>query len=151
MFDRRGFLLLAAVVAAAPALAEQRVSTDDDREIRYEQFGPEEGRAIILLAADGQVFAQVTAPLAAQGFRVIVPCLREQDDAVLGQDVLELMNALHIPEAVLAGAGQGGRVATQAAGLKPSRCVALLTLNSAPLAGFAEAVGLMAKAGYWRT
>lgn len=151
MFDRRGFLLLAAVVAAAPAFAVQRVSTDDDLEIRYEQFGPEEGRAIILLAADGQVFAQVTAPLAAQGFRVIVPYLREQDDALLGQEVLELMNALHIPEAVLAGVEQGGRVAIRAAGLKPSRCVALLTLNSAPLAGFAEAVGLMAKAGYWRT
>ena len=29
--------------------------------------------------------------------------------------------------------------------------VALLTLNTAPQAAFAEAVGLMAKAGYWRT
>ncbi|TFY90219.1 alpha/beta hydrolase [Pseudomonas kairouanensis] len=151
MFDRRGFLLLAAVVAAAPAFAVQQVSTDDDLELLYEAFGPQEGHAIILLAADVRAFAQVTAPLAAQGFRVIVPYLREQDEAVLGQDVLELMNALHIPEAVLAGVEQGARVATRAAGLKPSRCVGLVTLNAAPQAGFADAVGVMAKTGHWRT
>ncbi|ETK20305.1 MULTISPECIES: alpha/beta fold hydrolase [Pseudomonas] len=150
MFDRRGFLLLAAVVMAAPALAVQQVSTDDG-EIRYEAFGPEEGRAIILLAADVNAFATVSGPLAAQGFRVIVPNLRGQDEAAQGQDVLELMNALHIPEAVLAGVEAGGRVAVRAAGLKPSRCVGLVTLNSAPQAGFAEAVEVMAKTGHWRT
>ena len=151
MFDRRGFLLLAAVVAAAPAFAVQQVSTDDGLDMRYEQFGPSQGHAIILLAADVQVFAKVTAPLAAQGFRVIVPYLRKQEDAVFGQQVLDLMNALHIPEAVLAGVEQGARVATQAAGLKPSRCVGLVTLNATPQAGFAEAVAVMAKTGHWRT
>lgn len=150
MFDRRDFLLLAAVVIAAPAFAVQQVSTDD-QEIRYEQFGAQEGRAIILLAADVHVFADLTAPLAAQGFRVIVPYLRTADDAVLGQDVLELMNALHIPEAVLAGVEAGGRVATRAATLKPSRCVGLVTLNTTPQAGFADAVGVMANSGHWRT
>ncbi|BDB20407.1 hypothetical protein cym2001_37720 [Pseudomonas sp. CYM-20-01] len=150
MFDRRGFLLLASVVIAAPAFALQQVSTDEG-EVRYEQFGPEEGRAIILLAADVSVFAAVSGPLAAQGFRVIVPYLREADDATLGQDVLELMNALHIPEAVLAGVEQGARVATHTATLKPTRCVGLVTLNTLPQAGFAEAVGVMAKTGHWRT
>ncbi|MDO9342609.1 MAG: alpha/beta hydrolase [Pseudomonas sp.] len=149
MFDRRGFLLLAAVVLAAPALAVQQVSTDD-QEIRYEQFGPEEGRAIMLLGADVSAFSDVTAPLAAQGFRVIVPYLRTADDAALGQDVLDLMNALHIPEAVFAGAEQGARIAARAATLKPSRCVGLVTLNTAPQAGFAQAVGLMASTGHWR-
>lgn len=150
MFDRRGFLLLSAVVLSAPAFALQQVSTDD-QEIRYEQFGPEEGRVIILLAADVSAFSDVTAPLAAQGFRVIVPYLRTADDAVLGQDVLDLMNALHIPEAVLAGVEVGGRVATRAAVLKPSRCVGLVTLNTTPQAGFSEAVGVMANTGHWRT
>ncbi|KTB63510.1 alpha/beta hydrolase [Pseudomonas allii] len=150
MFDRRGFLLLAAVVFAAPAFALQQVSTDEG-EVRYEQFGPEDGRVIILLAADVHVFAAVSGPLAAQGFRVIVPYLREADDAALGQDVLELMNALHIPEAVLAGVEAGARVAVRAAALKPSRCVGLVTLNAAPQAGFAEAVGVMAETGHWRT
>lgn len=149
MFDRRGFMLLAAVTVCAPAFAVQTVSTDD-QEIRYESFGPQEGRAIILLGLDIKVFAAVTAPLAAQGFRVIVPYLRDSDD-VLGQDVLELMNALHIPEAVLAGVEQGARVAAKAATLKPTRCVGLVTLNTAPQPGFAEAVGLMAKTGHWRT
>lgn len=150
MFDRRGFLLLATVVITAPAFALQQVSTDEG-EVRYEQFGPEDGRAIILLAADVQVFAAVRGPLAAQGFRVIVPYLREADDVALGQDVLELMNALHIPEAVLAGVEQGARVATHTATLKPTRCVGLVTLNTVPQAGFAEAVGVMAKTGHWRT
>ncbi|OIN50758.1 alpha/beta hydrolase [Pseudomonas azotoformans] len=149
MFDRRGFLLLAAVVMAAPAFALQQVSTDEG-EIRYEQFGPQEGRAIILLAADVRAFSQVTTPLAAQGFRVIVPSLREADDAALGQDVLDLMNALHIPEAVFAGVEQGARIAARAATLKPSRCVGLVTLNSLPQAGFAQAVGVMASTGHWR-
>lgn len=150
MVDRRGFMLLAALAVYAPAFAVQTVSTDD-QEIRYERFGPEEGHAIILLAPDIKVFAAVTAPLAAQGFRVIVPYLRDGDDGVQGQDVLELMNALHIPEAVLAGVEQGARVAVKAATLKPTRCVGLVTLNTAPQPGFAEAVGLMAKAGHWRT
>ncbi|UII69375.1 alpha/beta hydrolase [Pseudomonas sp. HN11] len=150
MFDRRGFLLLASVVIAAPAFAVQQVSIDDG-ELRYEAFGPEDGRAIILLAAQVNAFAAVSGPLAAQGFRVIVPYLREQDEAVQGQDVLELMNALHIPEAVLAGVEAGGRVATRTAALKPSRCVGLVTLNTAPQAGFADAVGVMAKTGHWRT
>lgn len=150
MFDRRDFLLLAAWVMATPVFAVQQVSTDE-LEIRYEAFGPQEGRTIILLATDVNVFAAVTGPLAALGFQVIVPYLRVADDAVLGQDVLELMNALHIPEAVLAGVEVGGRVATRAAGLKPSRCVGLVTLNTAPQAGFAEAVGVMAKTGHWRT
>ncbi|HCT06062.1 alpha/beta fold hydrolase [Pseudomonas sp. BIGb0164] len=150
MFDRRGFMLLAAVAVCAPAFAVQTVSTDE-QEIRYERFGPEEGHAIILLAADTQVFAAVTGPLAAQGFRVIVPYLRDSDDGTLGQDVLELMNALHIPEAVLAGVEQGARVAAKAATLKPTRCVGLVTLNTPPQPGFAEAVALMAKTGHWRT
>lgn len=150
MVDRRGFILLAALAVCAPAFAVQTVSTDD-REIRYERFGPEEGHAIILLAADVNVFAAVTAPLAAQGFRVIVPYLRDGGDGVQGQDVLELMNALHIPEAVLAGVEQGARVAAKAATLKPTRCVGLVTLNTPPQPGFAEAVGLMAITGHWRT
>ncbi|WP_395606802.1 alpha/beta fold hydrolase [Pseudomonas sp. B22129] len=150
MVERRGFLLLAAVAVAAPAFAVQQVSSDEQA-FSYEHAGPEEGHAVILLAADVKAFAEVTAPLAAQGYRVIVPYLRSADDAALGQDVLELMNALHIPEAVLAGVESGARVAARAATLKPSRCVGLVTVNSAPHAGFAEAVALMAETGHWRT
>ena len=150
MVDRRRFLLLTAVAVAAPAFAVQQVSSDE-QVFSYEQAGPEEGHAIILLAADVKAFAEVTAPLAAQGFRVIVPYLRSADDAALGQDVLELMNALHIPEAVLAGVESGAQVAARTAVVKPSRCVGLITLNSAPQAGFAEAVAVMAQTGHWRT
>ncbi|MGB3123943.1 MAG: alpha/beta hydrolase [Pseudomonas sp.] len=150
MVDRRGFLLLAVGAVCVSAFAVQQVSTDN-QDIRYEQAGPEEGHVIILLAAEVTAFAEMTAALAAQGFRVIVPYLRAADDAVLGQDVLDLMNALHIPEAVLAGVEQGARVAARAATLKPSRCVGLVTLNTAPQPGFANAVGLMAKTGHWRT
>lgn len=150
MVDRRGFLLWTAVVVSAPVFATQQVSSDE-QEFRYEQAGPEEGHVIILLAADVKAFAEVTAPLAAQGLRVIIPYLRNADDAALGQDVLELMNALHIPEALFAGVEQGARVAARAAVLKPSRCVGLVTLNTALQAGFTEAVGVMAQSGHWRT
>ncbi|MCU1786093.1 alpha/beta hydrolase [Pseudomonas sp. 13B_2.1_Bac1] len=150
MVDRRGFLLLASVTVSMPTLALQQVSTDEF-EMRYEAAGPEEGHAILLLAADVGAFAEMTAPLAAQGFRVIVPSLRSADEAVLGQDVLELMNALHIPEALLAGVELGARVAARTASLKPSRCVGMVTLNTSAQAGFAEAVALMANTAHWRT
>jgi pimeloyl-ACP methyl ester carboxylesterase len=82
--------------------------------------------------------------LAAQGMRVIVPHLRghgsttflDKDtprsgqQAAIGQDVLDLITALHIPEAVFAGFGWGGRAACVAAALKPSRCVGLVSVKS---------------------
>jgi pimeloyl-ACP methyl ester carboxylesterase len=181
MFNRRRFLISTAVATAAlslgntlPAMAVQSPSwpilqaSTDVLDIGYYQAGPEEGRPIILLhGAGGDIhgFAEVVPPLVSQGLRVIVPYLRGHgsttlldkgapntvQEAVLGQDVLDLMNALHIPEAVLAGFDLGGRAATAAATLRPSRCVALVSVNSPPQSTFADVLVQLARTGKWRT
>lgn len=111
--------------------------------------GGRDDHAFALAAVEA--FAVVLGGDAQAGALAGVPYLRSADDAVLAQDVLELMNALHVPEAVLAGVELGARVAARTASLKPSRCVGLVTLNTQPQAGFADVVALMARAGHWRT
>ncbi|NWC95850.1 MULTISPECIES: alpha/beta fold hydrolase [unclassified Pseudomonas] len=175
-FNRRRFLMSTAIASAVlslPAMAMpaggvvHQVSTDL-LDIGYYEAGPEAGRPILLLhGADGDLerFAGVVPQLVAQGFRVIVPFLRghgtttpldkaapvSTQEVVLGQDVLDLMNALHIPEAVLAGFDLGGHAVTAAATLRPSRCVALVTVNSAPQPALAEVLVQMVRMGKWRT
>ena len=124
----------------------KQISTDL-LDVGYYEAGPEEGRPVILLHGfpyDIHSFVSVAALLAAQGHRVIVPHLRGHGSTVflnkdtlrsgqqgaLGQDVLDLMNALHIPEAVLAGFGWGADAAVVAAALKPTRVVGLVSANS---------------------
>ncbi|MFJ3482484.1 alpha/beta fold hydrolase [Pseudomonas sp. NPDC090202] len=153
------------------ALAPIKQVSTDILDISYYEAGPEEGRAVILLhgaAGDIQSFAGVAPLLAAQGLRVIVPYLRghgstvylddttprSEELAVLGQDVIDLMNALHVPEAVLAGYAEGGRAASTAALLKPTRCVGLVSLNQPPQdtpSVVADVVVTLAKEGKWRT
>ncbi|HEY9104574.1 alpha/beta hydrolase [Chitinimonas sp.] len=131
--------------AAQPPLSIKQVQTDV-LDIGYHEAGPEDGRPILLLHGypyDIHSYAAVIPRLAAQGYRVVVPYLRAHgstrflnaatprlaEQAALGQDVIDLMDALHIPEAVLAGFGWGGIAACAAAALRPSRCVGLLTVN----------------------
>lgn len=133
------------LVSAATTMAVRQVSAGP-LDIGYHETGPETGRPIILLHGfpyDIHSFVDVAPMLAAQGFRVIVPHLRGHgttrfsDDATprsgqqaaIGQDVIDLMDALHIPEAVLAGYDWGGRAACVVAALKPSRVVGLVSVN----------------------
>jgi len=144
----------APLIAAAARLTSQRLPTmpvrqvsTDLLDIGYHETGPADGRPVILLHGfpyDIHSYVEVAPMLAAQGYRVIVPHLRGHgstrfldaatprsgQQAALGQDVLDLMNALHIPEAVLAGYDWGGRAACVAAALKPSRVVGLVSVNS---------------------
>jgi len=148
----------------------QQVSTDV-LDIGYVEAGPEDGRAVILLhgaAYDIQSYAEVVPLLVAQGMRVVVPYLRghgstrvleeqapgTEEQSALGQDVIDLMNALHIPEAVLAGFQEGGRAASLAEMLKPTRCVGLMAANYLPQEkprAFAEIVASLVQNGRWRT
>jgi len=126
-------------------------------DIGYHEEGPAEGRPIILLHGfpyDIHSYVDVAPMLAAQGFRVIVPYLRgfgttrllsadtprAGQQAAVGQDVIELMNALDIPEAVLAGYDWGGRAACVVAAIKPSRCVGLVSVNSYLIQDIANAM-----------
>ncbi|MDB6144993.1 MAG: alpha/beta hydrolase fold family protein [Pseudomonas sp.] len=133
----------------------KQVSTDL-LDIGYYEAGPEEGRPIFLLHGypyDIHSYVEVAPMLAAQGFRVIVPYLRGHgttrfldkntsrsgQQGAIGQDVLDLMTALHIPEAVVGGFDWGGRAACVAAVLKPSRVVGLVSVNSYLIQNIAKA------------
>lgn len=111
--------------------------------IAYEAHGPVGGPAVILLHGfpyDVRAYDEVAPPLAARGCRVIVPYLRgfgptrlrdgvmrSGQQAALGADLLALMDALAIPQAVLAGYDWGGRAACVVAALWPGRVRGLVT------------------------
>lgn len=111
--------------------------------IAYEAHGPVGGPAVILLHGfpyDVRAYDEVAPPLAARGCRVIVPYLRgfgptrlrdgvmrSGQQAALGADLLALMDALAIPQAVLAGYDWGGRAACVVAALWPERVRGLVT------------------------
>ncbi|GJI95272.1 alpha/beta hydrolase [Duganella caerulea] len=138
-------------------------------DVGYHEAGPENGRPIILLHGfpyDLHSYAEVAPRLAQQGYRVIVPHLRGHgttrfldaatprsgQQAAIGQDVIDLMDALHIPEAVLAGYDWGGRAACVAAALKPSRCVGLVSVNSYLIQDISKAAlpaPASVEAGFW--
>ena len=115
-------------------------------EVAYEEAGPANGPPVILLHGfpyDIRAYDAVILPLAAAGRRVITPFLRgygatrflsaatprSGQQAVLAHDLLALMDALAIPQAVLAGYDWGGRAACIVAALWPQRARGLVTGN----------------------
>src|SRR5216117_4202764 len=115
-------------------------------EIGYEAHGERGGFPVILLHGfpdDARAFDTVAPPLAADGHRVLVPYLRGYgptrfldaaeprmaQQAAIGQDLLDFMDALGIPGAGLAGYDWGGRAACIAAILAPERVRALVTIG----------------------
>ena len=114
--------------------------------VGYAEAGPAEGRAIILLHGwpyDIHSYAEVTPLLAAAGYRVIVPYLRgygttrflsdatvrNGQQSVLGVDVIALMDALGIGDAIIGGFDWGARTANVMAALWPERCKAIVSVS----------------------
>ena len=114
--------------------------------VAYEEQGPADGKAVLLLHGfpyDVRTFDEVTPRLVAAGCRVITPylrgygatrflsrdTLRSGQQAVLAQDALDLMDALAIPQAVLAGYDWGGRAACIVAALWPQRAKGLVSVG----------------------
>jgi pimeloyl-ACP methyl ester carboxylesterase len=114
--------------------------------VGYAEAGPADGRAVILLHGwpyDIHSYAGVTPVLAAAGYRVIVPYLRgygttrflsgatfrNGQQSVLGVDVVALMDALGIGEAIIGGFDWGARAANVVAALWPGRCQALVSVS----------------------
>ena len=103
---------------------------------------------------DPRCYDEVIAPLGAAGCRVIVPYLRgfgatrflsadtprSGQQAALGNDLRELMDALAIERAVLAGYDWGGRAACIVAALWPDRVRGLVTVNSYNIQNIAAAM-----------
>jgi pimeloyl-ACP methyl ester carboxylesterase len=103
-------------------------------------------------------------PLAALGWRVLVPwlrgygptrflsaeTLRSGQQAALGLDLLDFMDALGIQRAVLGGYDWGGRAACVVAALRPERTRALMSINGYNIQNIATALQPAAPAQEWR-
>ena len=115
-------------------------------EIAYEESGPADGPPVILLhgwPSDPHDWDGVAPQLAAVGCRVLVPWLRgygptrfrdpaaprSGQQAALGSDLKDFMDALGIGDAFLAGYDWGGRAACVVAALWPERVRGLVSIG----------------------
>jgi len=115
-------------------------------EIAYEESGPPEGVPVFLMHGfpyDVRTYDAVVERLAAAGCRTIVPYLRgygptrflaaetprSGQQAALGHDLKELVDALGVTRAVLAGYDWGGRACCIVAALWPLTVRALVSAN----------------------
>ena len=114
--------------------------------IGYAEDGPPEGKPVILLHGwpyDIHSYVDIAPALAAKGYRVIVPFLRGHgtttflsadtfrngQQSAVALDIIALMDALHIPKAVIGGFDWGSRTAGIIAALWPERCKALVAVS----------------------
>ena len=126
-------------------------------EIAYHESGPSDGPPVILLhgwPSDPHDWDGVAPPLVEDGCRVLVPWLRgygptrfldrstprSGQQAALGSDVRDFMDALDIGSALLGGYDWGGRGACVCAALWPERVRGLVSINgynlqNIPMAG----------------
>ena len=125
--------------------------------IAYLEYGPASGWACIMghgFPYDAHAYDLAAPILAEAGARVIVPYLRgygptrflkaeaprSGEQAALGVDLLDFMDALNIERAVLGGYDWGGRAACIVSALLPSRVVALVSGNSYNIQNIAHAM-----------
>ncbi len=126
-------------------------------EIAYEEQGNADGWPVVLLHGfpyDIHAFEDVTPQLVSRGARVITPFLRgygstrflapttprSGQQAALGADLLSLLDALQIEQAVLGGYDWGGRAACIVAALYPSRVRGLVSVNGYNIQDIATAM-----------
>jgi pimeloyl-ACP methyl ester carboxylesterase len=141
----------------------------DTLEIAYFESGPPDANVVLLLHGypyDIHSYVDVIPLLADAGLRVIVPYLRGHGptrfldpstprsgkQAALGRDVIELMDALGIPRAVLAGYDWGARAACIVAALWPERCAGIVSVNGyliQDIAAALEPIRPELEAGFW--
>lgn len=134
-------------------LARVRTSVLD---IAYEHSGAPNALPVVLLHGypyDPRAFDEVVSIVAAAGFRTIVPylrgygptrflssdTLRSGQQAALGQDLLDLLDALEIRQAVLGGFDWGGRAACVVAALWPERVRGLVSCTGYQIQDIASA------------
>ncbi|MBV9126854.1 MAG: alpha/beta hydrolase, partial [Verrucomicrobia bacterium] len=114
--------------------------------VSYAEAGPADDPVVFLLHGwpyDIYSFIDVVPKLASAGYRVIVPSLRgygsthflsadtirNGQPAALASDIIDLMDALRIERAILAGFDWGARSANIIAALWPERCQALVSVS----------------------
>lgn len=124
--------------------------------VGYHELGPSHGEPVLLLHGfpyDIHSYVDVAPALAAEGCRVLVPHLRGHgsttfldaheprsgQQAAIGQDVVDFLDALKIKQALVAGYDWGGRAACVAAALWPERCTGLVSVNGYLIQDIAKA------------
>lgn len=125
-------------------------------EIGYLESGPPDGRPAILMhgwPSDVHDWDAVGRLLAEAGYRVLVPWLRgfgptrfrdpetprSGQQAAVGADLRDFMDALGLRDALLAGYDWGGRAACVVAALWPERVRGLVTINGYAIQDIANA------------
>jgi len=141
----------AAAVGVARSLAQnaggvERSVMTPVLDIGYEEHGPADGTAIILLHGfpyDVRSFDGVAGPLARAGHRVLVPYLRGYgrtrfrdpaaprmaEQAAIAQDLIDFADALGIDRFAVAGFDWGNRAACCAAALEPERIIGQVSIG----------------------
>jgi len=162
-------LALAASVAGATRLTPLHYVNTTRLQVAYYETGPSSGTPVLLLHGwpyDIHSYSQVAPALASSGYRIIVPYLRGNgpttflhresfrsgEQAALGYDIIELLDVLEIPRAILAGYDWGGRGANVACALFPDRCIGLVSVNSYLIQDLDHAwqpLAVPIEAGFW--
>ena len=157
------------VAAGLPRLGPVRQVRTDVLDVGLVDAGPPDGPVALLLHGfpyDVHSYVDVVPRLVEAGMRVVVPYLRGHgptrflsDDTVrsgqqaaLGADVVALLDALDVPQAVLAGYDWGGRAACVTAALWPERCTAVVAVNGylvQDIAAAARPLPPALEAGFW--
>jgi pimeloyl-ACP methyl ester carboxylesterase len=114
--------------------------------VGYAEAGPADGAPVILLHGwpyDIHSYVDVAPLLASAGYRVIIPYLRgygttrflaadtmrNGQPSALAVDIIALMDALKIGQAIVAGYDWGARTANIMAALWPERCRAMVSVS----------------------
>jgi pimeloyl-ACP methyl ester carboxylesterase len=114
--------------------------------VGYAEVGPTDGEAVMLLHGwpyDIHSFVDVAPMLAAKGYRMIIPYLRgygttrflssttprNGQQSVIAVDIIALMDALRIEQAILGGFDWGARTANIIAAIFPERCTGLVSVS----------------------
>lgn len=164
MLDRRLVLGLMTAAAMVPVKARSQAArnsvlkrvTTGTLDIAYEDSGPLTGFPVLLMHGfpyDPRCYDEVVPRLTAAGYRAIVPYLRgygatrflkpetprSGQQAALGKDIIDLMDALHLPRAALVGFDWGGRGACVVAALWPERVRCLVSCTGYTIQDIAAA------------
>lgn len=114
--------------------------------VGYVDIGASHAPPVLLLHGwpyDIYAYADVAPLLVARGYRVIIPhlrgygstrflsdaAMRNGQPAALAQDGIDLMDALHVRTAVIAGFDWGARTANIMGALWPARCKAMVSVS----------------------
>lgn len=151
------------------ASATPRFAATSALEIGYLESGLRDGTPVLLMhgwPSDVHDWDAVALLLAQRGLRVLVPWLRgfgptrfrdprtprSGQQAALGVDLKDFMDALGIERALLAGYDWGGRAACVAAALWPERVLGLVSINGYAIQDIAKAgapADAMQEQRYW--